>query len=980
MTRVSAEQHPARQIEVALSALPEALREDTAVLLEQLMDAGSGLGVPGGCDPRALGRVLAASRFVARWGIRRPRELAALLASGDLARPLAAGELRRRVAQAVAGADGREGLKQRLREARNRELVRIAWRDLAHGADLGETLAELSELAEACVETALRAIEQDHRSRLGIPRGPAGQPQSLVVLGLGKLGGRELNFSSDIDLVFAFPDAGETDGSRREDNAQFFTRVAQALIQVLSDLTPEGFVYRVDMRLRPFGDSGPLVLTFAAMERYYESHGREWERYAFVKARPVAGDLEAGERLLATLRPFVYRRYIDYGVIESLRGMKTLITRELRRKGIEGNIKLGRGGIREIEFIAQVFQLIRGGHDRDLQVRGTLAALARLAAKDVLAPHMARDLREAYVFLRRVENRLQAAADQQTHQLPGDALERARLAFTMGFPDWPAFAAELDAHCQRVQEQFDQVFARPHAGAAEAPGPLRDLELLWVGGLSEEESRQALREAGLREPDQALAVLAGLRGSAALRSLSETGRERLDRLVPLLIGASGSTASPDSCLARLLQIVEAIARRSTYLALLAENPMALSQLARLCAASPWIAAFVKRHPVLLDELLDPRTLYRPPGRRELEAELAELLARAHDLEEQMEDLRRFQQAQMLRVAAADITGAVPVMAVSDFLTELAEVVLRGALRLAWNQLLDRYGEPGCADHGVRRPARFAIVAYGKLGGIELGYGSDLDLVFLHDSEGTGQVTDGARSVDNAVFFARLAQRIIHLLATVTPAGVTYEVDTRLRPSGRSGLLVTTLSGFESYQRDEAWTWEQQALVRARVVAGAPSLARRFAEVRRRTLARRREPDRLRQEVREMRNRMRANLDRSDESRFDLKQGRGGIADIEFVVQYIVLLRAAEYPAVLDFTDNIRILDRFAEHALLPEVDCRLLADAYRAYRKRIHELSLQDAPAWVAQDEFRDYRGAVNALWQRLMAEEAGDDGAGSGA
>jgi len=950
-----------------IEALPAPLREETAVLLEQLADAAADTGFLEAVESPELARVLGGSRFVAQWCVRRPGDLARLLAGDDLRRPLPPGELRRRVEQAVGTPDGQDGLKRALREARNRELVRIAWRDLALDASLEETLEELSALAEACVTVALDMVQAELRRRWGTPRSAAGEAQGLVALGMGKLGGRELNFSSDIDLVFAFPEAGQTDGHRRVANEEFFTRAVQHLIQVLADVTAEGFVYRVDTRLRPFGESGPMVLSFAAMEHYYESHGREWERYALVKARAVAGDLEAGTRLLETLRPFVYRRYIDYGVIESLREMKALIAREVRRKGLEDDIKLGRGGIREVEFIAQVFQLIRGGHDRDLQERSILAVLQRLAERELLAPHMAAHLREGYRFLRRVENRLQAVADRQTHQLPAAAAERARLAFVLGYPDWAALAADLDMHRQRIQEQFDQVFASPQTEREEEAGGTRDLELLWDGGLSGQEARRALQQAGMEDTGRALAALESLRGSAACRTLSETGWARLIRLVPLLIGAAGGSSAPDVCLERLLQVVEAIARRSTYLALLAENPMALSQLARLCAASPWVTAFVARHPVLLDELLDPRTLYAPPERAGLESELAVVLHRAGDLEEQMEGLRRFQQASMLRVAAADITGNVPVMRVSDFLTDIAEVVLAGALELAWAQLAERHGEPGCVEAGVRRPARFAIAGYGKLGGIELGYGSDLDLVFLHDSAGSEQVTDGDRSVDNAVFFARLAQRLIHLLSTVTPAGVAYEVDARLRPSGRSGLLVTTVSGFESYQRDEAWTWEHQALVRARVVAGASPLAESFAEVRRRILARPRDERTLRREVGDMRSRMRQNLDRSDASRFDLKQGRGGIADIEFVVQYTVILQAAACPAVLDFTDNIRILDRFSEHALLPEADCRLLADAYRTYRKRVHELSLQEAPALVADGEFRDYREAVSALWERVI-------------
>ncbi len=951
-------------IEAVLDTLPGILREAARARVRQYLQQGCSLP-DRPAIAESLPKVWACSEFVARSCVRQPNLLSDL-AAGDLELAYPADGMRARARACLDGVTDIGDLEARLRRFRTREMVRIAWRDLAGWAELGETLRDLSQLAEVCIDEALGHIYRWQCDTWGTPRDARGEPQRLVVLGMGKLGGEELNFSSDIDLIFCYPQLGETDGARRRSTDEFFTAVGRKLIRVLDAPTPEGRVFRVDMRLRPYGDSGPLVMCFNAMEMYYQSQGREWERYAMIKARVVGGDYQRGQELLAMLRPFVYRRYLDYGALESLRELKSMIMREVNRRGLTDNIKLGRGGIREIEFVGQAFQLIRGGRNKALQQRQILPVLACLRDDGQLSDDAARGLIAAYRFLRLAENRLQAIDDRQTHELPRDELDRARLAYAMGFPDWSAFLAQLNAHRQIVQQQFDKVFAEPQAASEESAE--EHLGAVWLSDLTEEEAAELLGKAGFKDPAEAGRRLAALRNGASCRSLSANGRRRLDRLMPLLISAAAGTANPDETLARLLHLIDTVARRTAYLALLVEHPMALSQLVQLVAASPWIARYLTRHPLLLDELLDPRTLYAPASGKELISDLhARLNALDDGLEQQMEALRQFKQSNYLRVAAADISGAVPLMVVSDHLTEIAETTLRTVLELAYRYVGERYGRPWCVENGVGREPSFCIVAYGKLGGIELGYGSDLDLVFLHDSRGEQQMTRGERPVDNQVFFVRLAQRIIHILTTPTPGGVLYEVDTRLRPSGKSGLLTTSLDAFADYQRTQAWTWEHQALVRARVVAGPEPLAQRFESVRREILSRPRDVSELRREVREMRERMRNQLGSKTGEGFDLKQDRGGIADIEFMVQYGVLANASSCPGLLRYTDNIRLLDELSRTGWLTGEQAALLADAYRAYRSCVHRRTLQELPARVEADAFAELREPVAGLWHRLM-------------
>lgn len=934
--------------------------------------AAAGLAVPSQADfLKMVHAVWACSDFVATSCVRQPELLYDLLQSGDLLRDYLPEYYARRLRQLVSRVRTEEALAEVLRAYRRREMVRIAWRDLAGWTDLEQVVRDLSALADACLNVALESLHAWHSREFGVPHGHrSGAPQSLVVVGMGKLGARELNFSSDIDLIFAYPEDGETRGRRRRiTNEEYFVRLGQRLINAIDAATADGIVFRMDMRLRPFGASGPLAVSFDAMEDYYQTHGRGWERYAWVKARIVAGDRRAGADLLALLRPFVYRRYLDYGSFEALRDMKRLIVEELQRKGMEDNIKLGAGGIREVEFIGQAFQLIRGGREPRLQERRILRVLELLGAGGHLPEYAVRELTEAYVFLRTAEHRLQEFDDQQTHSLPADPLERLRLAWSMGHAGWDGFEKTLRDHMRRVHSRFEQVFASPQA---EPPAAGAGLPAVWHGSLDLTQACAVLSEHNYAEPAEALRLIEQLRQSGSYQALSRQGRERMDSLMPLLLGAIGGCDKPDACLLRLINLVEAIARRTAYLVLLVENPLALSQLVKLCAASPWIADLLTEHPLLLDELLDPRSLYAPLDRRGLEAELAGELAHAapEDLEQQMEVLRHFKQSNVLRVAAADVMGILPLMRVSDHLTAIAEVVLGEVLRLAWDHLAARHGEPRCRLDGKPVTPGFAVVAYGKLGGIELGYGSDLDLVFLHGSAGGAQHTAGPKSIDNGQFFARLGQRIVHILNSHTPSGVLYEVDTRLRPSGASGLLVSSIEAFRDYQSESAWTWEHQALARARAVAGDAEVGRRFEAVRRDVLARKRDPHRLRGEVRAMRERMRAELGSREQGRFDLKQDHGGIADIEFMVQYGALLWSRDHPELLRYTDNIRLLDTFAGAGLVAAADAKLLADAYRAYRARVHRLTLQGEPALADDWEYRELRAGVTRIWEAMFEGE----------
>lgn len=856
-----------------------------------------------------------------------------------------------------------------LRAYRNMTLAAIAWRDLAGVDDLDANLAALTRLAQRCVEAGLSYAERQVAERHGALCSATGRPVRLIVIGMGKLGGRELNFSSDIDLIFSYVETAISDGRRPLDADAYLKRVAQRLIRVLNESTARGFVYRVDTRLRPFGDSGALVTRIGAMENYYQAHGREWERYAWVKARPIAGDLAGGRLLLRRLRPFVYRRYLDYGTFESIRDMKVLIDRQVARAELQDNIKLGSGGIREIEFVVQAFQLIRGGQEPVLQDNRLLHALACLADNGHLDASTATALDRSYRFLRRTENRLQMWQDQQTHELPETTQQRQVLAASMGFADWPAFVEALTAVRRTVHRVYKRVFVEAEDDAPQ-PGPDADaLQALWEGELNDAQSTSLLAAYGISDAAAVRAAIASLQGQGRYRELQDRGRRWLLQLVPLLFATAARIEAPDRALIRTLSVLDSIIGRSTYVALLVEYPDGLETLMRLCAASPWISRHISQQPVLLDSLIETRHLYHPDDRKQLAAALAaerEALP-DQDLELKMDLLRRFAQREMLRIAAADVSNAMPLMIVSDQLTDLAEVVLEAALTMAWEQMTERYGVP-CKANGERED--FCVIGYGKLGGLEMGYGSDLDLVFVYDGA-RETLTDGERPLSHYAYFTRLAQRLVHILSIRTPAGRAYEVDLRLRPSGDSGLLVTPIDAFETYQRERAWTWEHQALVRARAVAGSARLAQQFERIRTTMLAQPREPGVLAGEVLAMRERMRGALDRSRNGELDVKQMRGGLIDIEFIAQFVALRYGSECDELLMFSDTIRILETLESAGLAAYADTRALVSAYRAYRRHNHKQALQEQYAMIDATELADRRTIVQTLWQRWIADVA---------
>ena len=947
----------------------EALKDDTDL-------AAALSAAPGEVRP-SIPLVFAASDFVSQSCTRDPHLLIDLVKSGDLRRRLSRADFAARAPSIVA--DGQSGSPvpeadfiAALRRWRKREMVRIAWRDLASWVGLEETLSELSVFADTAIQVAHEHARCGLVARYGEPRSPAGEVQQLLVVGMGKLGGGELNFSSDVDLVFLFGEHGETDGARPIENEEFFTRLGQGLIRLLETPTHDGLVFRVDMRLRPFGDSGALVCSFASFEDYLQRHGRDWERYAYVKARAItAKDKYAAEIYPNAIRPFVYRRYVDYGVFESLREMKQLIEREVERRELADHVKLGPGGIREIEFVVQAFQLIRGGRFKRLQTVSLLEALPLLDGNKLLPPTVVFELHAAYAYLRRLENRIQMLADAQDHQLPKDELARARIALAMGAKDWPSLVAELDGHRARVSRHFKTVVFSSTQDAD--PDAVKvDFGRFWDSQAEEAALAESLSNAGMAQPEEAARLLLELRASGAVRKLDEPGRKRLQSLLPVLMADVTRSKEPLAVLRRLVRIIEAIGQRSVYFVLLHDSAAARRRLVDLCGRGDFLTNQIAAHPLLLDELLDERLLLNLPNRAELATELdvmLEQLPEEDDPERQVETLRQFQRAAIFRVAVADLTGILPLMQVSDRLTEIAELIVERAMSLAWQQITAQFGVPMCDDgSGGRRAVRICAVGYGKLGGRELAYSSDLDLVFLHDSRGEPQETQAPRPLDNQVFFIRLAQRIVHLLTVHSRAGRLYEVDQRLRPSGKGGMLVTNIEAFAEYQKKEAWTWEHQALLHARAVAGSPELRVRFEAVRIEALRNDVRRDTLRAEVASMRERMRKELTRAKAGEFDIKQDAGGVADIEFLAQYWALLWAKDKPPVAMFSDTIRQLESVASADLVPQATVDVLTVAYRAYRSRSHHLSLESREPIVPATEFVETREAVTRIWNETMA------------
>ncbi|PJG83422.1 bifunctional [glutamate--ammonia ligase]-adenylyl-L-tyrosine phosphorylase/[glutamate--ammonia-ligase] adenylyltransferase [Caviibacterium pharyngocola] len=873
-----------------------------------------------------------------------------------------------------------------LRRFRNREMAKLSICQSLNLGTVEEIFIRLSQLAESLIIAARDWLYAQACAEMGTPTDSQGNPQQLYILGMGKLGGFELNFSSDIDLIFTYPANGETVGARRSiDNNKFFTRLGQRLINALDQYTPDGFVYRTDMRLRPFGDSGALALSFNAMEQYYQEQGRDWERYAMIKGRILGADPHDPNirTLQQLLRPFVYRRYIDFSVIQSLREMKHKIEREVRRRGLTDNIKLGAGGIREIEFIVQVFQLIRGGREISLQRHELLKLLPELAKLGLISPQQTEELRLAYLFLRRVENVLQAIKDQQTQLLPTNEQDRRRLVeatacFTQwdaqGNPveirypieDWASFYQVLTEHQQKVRSVFHYLIGEEEEKEENTEdNAWRDF---LDEDLNEDDIAQLLQENGVAEQDheEIIEKLAQFRHDLSHRSVGSRGRIVLAQLMPMLLNQIFAHQAYRTLLPRILDIIEKILTRTTYLELLVENPQALTQLIELCSQSKMIAEQVARYPILLDELLDRNALLNPIHFSRYSDELQQYLLRLpQDDEEQfINGLRQFKQSTLLHIAAADILGALPVMKVSDHLTFLAEAIIEAVVNLAWQQVSVRFGVPEFLEENQKG---FLVIGYGKLGGIELGYKSDLDLVFLYDNSRSGQTVGGKKVIDSNQFYLRLAQKIISIFSMNTSAGILYDVDMRLRPSGDAGLLGCSLSAFENYQLNEAWTWEKQALVRTRAVYGETTLRAQFDTIRRNVLAAPRDMEKLKQDVREMREKMYQHLSARRENEFNIKTDAGGITDIEFIAQYLVLANAPQHPDLTRWSDNVRIFEIMAESAVISAQVSEQLKKCYVDLRNRIHHLNLLGQPSVISDKEFIEERRFIQQIWRELF-------------
>ena len=877
-----------------------------------------------------------------------------------------------------------EQLYKTLRDFRNQEMAKLSFCQSLNLATVEEIFIRLSQLAESLIIGARDWLYKQACEEMGTPCDEHGTPQQLYILGMGKLGGFELNFSSDIDLIFTYPSQGETVGARRAvDNAKFFTRLGQRLINALDQFTPDGFVYRTDMRLRPFGDSGALALSFSAMEQYYQDQGRDWERYAMIKGRILGADEQDPnvKTLQQLLRPFVYRRYIDFSVIQALREMKGKIEREVRRRGLKDNIKLGAGGIREIEFIVQVFQLIRGGREIKLQQHELLKLLPEIRDLGLITPQQYHELREAYIFLRRTENVLQAIDDQQTQLLPTDEENRLRLMVacreytyldennqatikSYQIESWDDFYQILQAHQQKVRSVFDALIGEEKDERSDdnnqwidfLEGDLDDIEQMLVDNHIDEDAISDIL-------DKLIQFKEGL----SRRVIGSRGREVLAHLLPNIFTQIFEQKNYRTLLPRILNIVDKIASRTTYLELLLENPQAIEQLIELCAQSQMIAEQVARYPILLDELLNTEALRNPLPFTQYPDELKQYMLRLpQDDEEQFIDgLRQFKQSILLRVAAADILGVLPVMKVSDHLTYLAESIIDAVVNFAWQQVSQRFGVP---EHLVDKTEKgFLVIGYGKLGGIELGYKSDLDLVFLYQAV-EGQTIGGKKSIDSNQFYLRLAQKIVSIFSMNTSAGVLYDVDMRLRPSGDAGLLGCSLQAFENYQLNEAWTWEKQALVRSRAIFGETELKAEFEKIRCNVLSAQRDINQLKIEVREMREKMYEHLSHTKDGFFNIKTDRGGITDIEFIAQYLMLANAPANPILTKWSDNVRIFDSMAEYHIISLTECEKLKSCYVALRNKIHHLNLLGNPVIVDDSAFAEEREFVCSFWNKLFS------------
>ncbi len=933
-----------------------------------------------GISLAVLGQTWACSDFVARNCIRYPEMFYKLYAEGfESARSLE--DYSNMVSQVIAASNDDAHLMKLLRELRQQEMVRIAWRDLNKLADVETILQELTDFAEVVVAVTLMHLEKQQAEVFGMPLDENGEEQSLMVFAMGKMGGGELNFSSDIDLIFIFADDGETPGPRRKSHYEFYLAVIRKLVKVLDEVTADGFVYRVDTRLRPFGESGPMAMSFSGVEQYYHSHGRDWERYAMIKAKLITGRDADKQYLRSLLTPFVFRRYLDFSMIESIREMKGMINAQMKRKQMSNNVKLGPGGIREIEFIGQTLQLIRGGREPELRERSLIKVLTLVAEKNYLHKDEVEQLIQAYWFLRKLENRLQMLNDRQTHTLPDDDLSQQRICFAMQMQSWEKLLEQLSCHQHAVDAVFQNLIAHENEGQEAS---VSSFAMFWkhtdAGDDAKEDVRQFLEDTGYSDIDEIIELLHQLRSSSYVKHLTGDTARLLARVIESIVVKIADYPEQVLLLDRVCRIIKALAGRKVYISLLSEYPVIQLQMLTLCAASEWFTERLVKYPILLDSLLSTAETFRQ--QYDVKSLLAIEMQRIEsdsggdnkytdaDLELQMDRMRQFKRQMVFTVAMLDVFYEEPVETVSDRLTEIANILLEEILTLSWQTMAAKYGEPSCIiDEKIFKPV-MSIVAYGKMGGNELGYGSDLDIIFLHSSSGEKQYTTGEKSIDNQSFFARVAQRVIHFLTIRTYSGILYETDTRLRPNGQSGLMVSSINAFESYQHEKAWTWEHQALIRARFVTGGALIEQEFDRIRSSVIRQQRDVPSLLQEVVTMREKMREHLANKSVD-FDIKQDAGGLVDIEFMTQAGILIHAEQHAECIAHTATLELINELSKVGWYNTDEAENIANAYRYFRKLKNWQNLQ---CEANESEVSQHRDNVVAVWKRLMpdiAEEA---------
>ncbi len=911
-----------------------------------------------------------ASSFIRRVCVSQPLWLQGLLARGELHVDYKMENYSELLQSVFSQANSVEELQQLLRRVRVAEFARIAWRDLQQYATVRQTLYELSTFAQICADSTLTWCFNWLQSRPHVSEFERSLPQRIVIFALGKLGGYELNFSSDVDLVFAYSDDDTDYSQNQQDEAvNFYVRLVQLFIKILAQQTRDGFVFRVDTRLRPFGNSGALVPGFSAIDQYFQTHGRDWERYVWIKARAIAGDTRAGERFLKEqVAPFVYRRYLDYGAMQSLREMKAMVDQKARQDSARTNVKIGQGGIREIEFIAQMFQLIYGSRDTNLRTQSTLNVLKYLGTSGILSRENVIDLAPAYLFLRKAENRLQMRDDQQIYTLPTQEQAQAQYAYLVGVDNWEQFHAEYVFHTTGVSKVFQSLLRTDETGDGTSTKENGGLTPVWQQIEDKEYCIEILRKHFTADVENIYERLQAFSKNIVIQQLVPLSRQRLDEFMPVLLQHVSKTERPLLVLDRFLGILDRIVQRSTYIALLTENRNKLTTLFHLVEVSQWAAQYISIYPLLLDEILRVDDFYEPPDSLEMRQQLeAVIRSTGDDLEKYMERLREFKHAQVIQIATADILQNYPVMKVSDHLSWLADTCVDSAVKRAYQDLVARHGEPLCVRNGEKIVPELLIIEYGKLGGLELGYGSDLDIVFVHNSEGSCCETSGAKKLHNDVFFTRLVQRALHLLTTVSVGGKIFDIDLRLRPYGASGPIVCSLTAYENYLKNEAWLWEHQALIRARSMTTDTQLASHFAAVRQAILCQPRDLAEVRQSVIEMRQKILHEHGNKDKTKFDIKKDEGGIVDIEFIVQFYVLAYAARYKELCQFTDNVRILDACSDTGLISKECTMDLKEIYLGYRRHLHQLNLKLLPEVVEAGEFARERAAIQHYWASLL-------------